>query len=368
MSCHAESNPFRRPCLLQRRQILKRLDVDTEVLSSPDKYRATSRFTDPGSKADLLTSLPDDADGICEVAKRQTIHHNLRAHFGIPASEWKAMASVWPPKMEAILETLESIDPHNLRDPRPPPRRIVGACMLESHLLAGMLRYRGIPVRVRAGYFRNIRSDGDHILDFWERTSREKGVMAALLRKDPEAWSRMNRSYTRRQNEIDHHIEHWICEYWDRRARRWRLLDANNTFLKAHSNVETGFRLSPRYFERAPEAWRRMRRTPGFNPDQYYEEPHDGRSHIRSQLLWDFFSLLNHDIAGVGESSDRTTRFIKKRKYSDTPADELQELDGMADLMSRDPSVRELAAFYRTSRTLRVVEADGDPYCFLNDG
>jgi len=336
-------------------------------VTASDRYRSPSRFTDPRSKASLLTAVPDDVDGICEVAKRQTIHHNLRPYFGIPSSEWKAMARVWPPRLESILAAIETVDPHNLEDSRPPRQRVVGACMLESHFLAGLLRYRGIPIRVRAGYFRNIRAKRDHVVDFWERTSREKGVMANLLRKNPAAWRWRNRAYTRRQNEIDHHIEHWICEYWDPRQRKWRLLDANNTFLKAHSDIETGFRLSPRYFERAAEAWRRMRRTPDFNPDQYFEEPQDGRSHIRSQLLWDFFSLLNHDIAGFDASSNRAMQFIKKRTYAKTPASELRELDRLALLMSRSPSVDELADFYRESPTLGVVGAEKDPYCFVSD-
>lgn len=333
-------------------------------MGASTRYLATSRFTDPGSKVPLLVALPSDVDGICEVAKGQTIHHNLRPYFGIPSSEWKTMARVWPPKLEAILETLETVNPHNLRDFRPPRQRIVGACMLESHFLAGLLRYRGIPVRVRAGYFRNIRGNRDHVVDFWEKASREKGVMGDLLRRNPEAWKRQNRAYTRRQNEIDHHIEHWICEYWDPGRRKWTLLDANNTFLEAHSGIRTGFRLSPRYFEHAAEAWRRMRRTPEFNPDRYFEDPQDGRSHIRSQLLWDFFSLLNHDIAGIDEPSGQSMHFIRKRKYNEMKAAELLELDKMASLMSRDATVRQLAEFYRVSPTLGVVAAKKDSYCF----
>jgi hypothetical protein len=336
-------------------------------VNESEQYLGPSRFTNPGSKATLVSSvLPNDVDGICEVAKRQTIHHNLRPYFGIPSSEWPTMARVWPPRMEAVLGALEAREPHNLRDPRPPRQRIVGACMLESHFFAGLLRHQGIPVRVRAGYFRNIRENGDHIVDFWEAVSREKGVMRDLLDRDPRAWRRQSRAYTRKQNEIDHHIEHWICEYWDPGRRNWRLLDANNTFLWAHSGIRTGFRLPSRYFEHAADAWFRMRRGSDFNPDQYFEEPQDGRSHIRSQLLWDFFNLLNHDIAGIDEPSGPSMRFIKARKYSETGADELRELDQMATLMSRNPSVRELVEFYRTSPTLGAVEAEKDPYRFVS--
>ncbi len=71
--------------------------------------------------------------------------------------------------------------------------------MSESHLLAGLLRYRDIPVRIRAGYFKDVYTKEDHLVTFWEKNSLAKGVAADLYREDPERWREVNHEYTRNQ-------------------------------------------------------------------------------------------------------------------------------------------------------------------------
>lgn len=327
-------------------------------------YSAFSRFTDPGDSTFMLEQVPDDVIEICTIARGQTIHHNLLPYYGVPKSAWKTMPRVWPPHMPNILRTLHDTPPHTLYDSRPATQRIIGACMLESHLLASLLRYRAIPVRIRAGYFRNIRTNDPHIVRFWEQVLREKGRMSELFKQAPQRWQEEVNAYTHKKNIIDHHIEHWICEYWDERQKQWRLLDANNVFLKAHSDIDVDFHLPKEYFEHAWEAWQRMRSADEFNPEQYAEEPQDGRSHIRSQLLWDFFSLLNHDIAGIDDPSDTVRHFIKGQTYEGTSSQEVRELDVLASLLAQNPPVKELVALYRSSPTLRIASMEQDRYSF----
>ena len=81
-----------------------------------------------------------------------------------------------------------------------------------------------------------------------------------------------------------------------------------------------------------------MRSTEDFNPEQYQEYPQDGRSHIRSKLLLDFFCLLNHDMAGFDDQSGAVMEFIKRKTYADTTPEELEELDMLASLLSQNPS------------------------------
>src|SRR5262245_1201309 len=115
--------------------------------------------------------------------------------------------------------------------------------MLESQLLAGVLGCRAVTGRIRAGYVRIMRANGLHIVSFWEHVARDKGFMGDLLQADPHEWQAAMHAYTRTKNAIDHHIEHWICVYWDERQAQWRLLDANDVFLKAHSDIDIGFHL-----------------------------------------------------------------------------------------------------------------------------
>jgi hypothetical protein len=142
------------------------------------------------------------------------------------------------------------------------------------------------------------------------------------------------------------------------------------------SDIEVGFHLPRDYFEYAHEAWNKMRATEDFNPDRYAEWPQDGRSHIRSQLLWDFYSLLNHDIAGYDkrawpeEGSTTEERevyaFVKEKNFEELSPEELEELDALAMLLSSDSGIEELEPFYRDSETLQIPTMATDPYSYLS--
>jgi len=339
-------------------------------------YLSNSRFTDPGEKAYMLETLPQEPLEIASVAEHLTVHHNLLPHYRLPKSEWKKMRAVWPPRTEDVLRALEETGPGNLEGTRGIEERIRSACMLESHLLAGMLRFRQVPTRLRAGYFKDVYTDEERLVEFWEEVSRQKGVAQQLLEEDPERWRDEIHEHTLQQVEANKHVEHWVAEYWDSACQCWRILDANTAFLDAMSGIKVTYHLPRRHFEYAFESWMKMRTDPGFNPDQYAEWPQDGYSHIRSQLLWDFYSLLNHDIAGYdnsqwpeeGELTDerRTYAFVKERQWEDLSPSELHELDALAELLATDPSIDELVSFYRSSPALQFASIEADPYSFLN--
>jgi hypothetical protein len=235
--------------------------------------------------------------------------------------------------------------------------------VLESHFLAGLLRHRGHRVRIRVDYFKNIRRDAEHVVAFWEQVMREKGVQEDLLERDPEQWRETVNAFSQRQNDVDHHIEHWICELWDEEAAEWRLLDANDEFLRAHSGLEVDFFLAHDHFEYAHEGWFRIR-SGDCEPDQYREDEQDGRSHARSQLLWDMSSLLNHDAAGIDDPDGRDYAFIKRQSYEETSEAELDALDELASLLAAG-SVDELADFYRATPELRLEGAERDRHMLV---
>jgi hypothetical protein len=319
---------------------------------------ALSRFTDPAEFAAILAELPDDARAIASLAQAQTIHHNLLPHFGVGRDLWPSLPRVWPPRLDAILRALSDAPPHRLSVARRLEQRVVGACVLESHFLAGLLRHRGHRVRIRVGYFKNIRTRPEHVVAFWERVMREKGIEAELLERDPDLWRETMNAYSQRQNDLDHHIEHWICELWDH--GRWRLLDANTDFLRAHSGLEVDAFLSPDHFEYAHEGWLRIRSNQ-CDPDQYREDEQDGRSHARSQLLWDFAGLLNHDGAGLDQPNGRDHAFIKRQAYEETTPAELAALDELASLLAAG-RFEQLAEFYWATPALRLEAAESDPH------
>jgi hypothetical protein len=241
------------------------------------------------------------------------MHHNLAAARGLPAERF---ARVWPPALPDVLDAGVPV---------------LGACVLESYLLAGLLRFRGFEVRVRAGYFRGIRGDAGHVVEFWRRVAAGKD-------REPDD------AYTHAQNEVDHRIEHWACEVVEDRG--WTVIDANTDFLREHSGFDVPVRLPRPHFELAEEAWRELRA--GAPPARYAEEPGKGVEHVRRQLLFDFFSLLNHDLANVDSISCGDETY-----------------GAVADLTARDPGVDELVAFYRASPELRLASLELDPYSLV---
>lgn len=308
----------------------------------------------------MLADVPADPRAIASLAQAQTIHHNLLPHFGVRPDLWASLTRVWPPRLQAILRALSEVPPRTLSVARPPEQRVVAGCVLESHFLAGLLRHRGHRVRIRVGYFKNIREQPEHAVAFWERVMRDKGIEAELLERDPDLWGETVNAYSQRQNDVDHHIEHWICELWDDETRSWRLLDANVDFLRAHSGLDVDVFLSPDYFEYAHEGWLRIR-ADQCDPDRYREDEQDGRSHARSQLLWDFAGLLNHDGAGLDQPNGRDYAFIKQQKYDETAPAELVALDELASLLAAE-RFEQLAEFYWATPALRLEAAERDPH------
>lgn len=334
--------------------------------SSKKTYMTSSSQTALNNYDELIHNLPNDPLAIAEIASKQMIHHNNLQSFNIPKDDPK-IRTPFPPQLTNILSVLDSIEPYELSINRLPKKRLVGACVSESYFLTGLLRNKGIPARVRAGYFKNINQHPSHIIAFWEEVARYRGFNAQLLKEDPDAWKKNQNTYTQSQIDADHHIEHWICEYWNEEKQEWILLDANKDFLRLSSNIEVDYELPKDYYEFAHEAWLSMRADSDYNPDKHNEYPQDGRSHIRSQLLADFYSLLNHDISPYSNIDIPSREFVKKRTFDELSESELIELDKLANLLSQNPPINKLIEFHRNSETLKINSALLDSYSFVSN-
>jgi len=188
------------------------------------------------------------------------------------------------------------------------------------------------------------------------------------LEEDSIAWKEDQNAYTQSQIDADHHIEHWICEYWNEENQKWILLDANKDFLRLSSKIEVDFELPKEYFEYAHEAWINMRANSEYNPEMHAEYPQDGKSHIRSQLLVDFYNLLNHDISCYSNIDLPSKKFVKQKTYKELSNQELSELDDLSDLISQNPSISQLIKFYNESKTLKINSAQMDVFSFVSAG
>lgn len=340
------------------------------VMSCSTESTQNTYYTQPSSQINqkgyekILNTLPYDPLEITAVASKQTIHHNSLAYFEVPQDTSRNVFTPWPPTFEKLLGKIEAVEPYQLSLERSKEDRIIGGCVSESYFLAGLLRYRNIPVRVRAGYFKNTNGNTQHFIDFWEEVAKYRGFNSQLLIDDPVAWKKNQNAYNQRQLDADHSIEHWICEYWNEEKGKWILLDANKDFLKLSSGIDIGYELPNEYFEYAHEAWIGMRSDSDYNVAKHEEYPQDGRSHIRSQLINDFYNLLNHDMPGYSGLDSASRSFVKRKTYEEVTDIELQDLDALAGLLSQNPSVPELLDFYNNTPTLRIASAEKDQYTF----
>ncbi|WP_303318526.1 SUMF1/EgtB/PvdO family nonheme iron enzyme [Flavivirga abyssicola] len=154
----------------------------TENDSVPDFYRQYSSFTNPGEYAYLYKNLPDSLPELCKLIKSQFIHPYAelpKYSDSIPKERWKEAEKY--PTVKSILEGLLSYDPQGLIENRKLGDRLILTCRQNAILLASILKYRGIPTRVRVGHATYL------IPDF--------------------------------------HVSHVICEVWNKNENRWMLVD-----------------------------------------------------------------------------------------------------------------------------------------------
>lgn len=152
---------------------------DTMLL---DFYRQYSEFTDPGAYKYLYAGLPDALPELCRLIKSQFIHPYAELpaiREQIPRQRWNEMFNFT--NVQEILKGLLLHDSTGLVINRAPADRLILGCRTYALLLASILKYRGIPARLRYGH-------ADYIIP-------------------------------------DFHTSHTICEIWNEKQSRWMLVD-----------------------------------------------------------------------------------------------------------------------------------------------
>lgn len=323
-------------------------------------YLEYGRLTDPQENEYMLKNLPDDLQEMCDVANVQSVHHTMLSQWKIPRSERRLTFA--DHDIKDILDTLKVKGDGTLSIDRKLQDRIFGACTKESIFSTSMLRAKGIPARIRVGYLTNLYK-GDKAIEFWRNVNK-------YANKTPVD-SVVFDQYTLYMKEVNKSIEHWVTEYWDERSKTWRILDIRPEYLRSYG-LDVGYHLPDQYFELACEAWQKIN-TPEFINDAYSEGEKDGKTHIRYQMLLDFYSLLNHEVPGVFDDNGKDVtqqddnqefRFLSK-KYSELSTLEIDELNNLAALLESQPAVKDLLKFYENSTTLRINSVENDPYSYV---
>jgi len=142
-----------------------------------------SRYTDLGNYKVHFHDLPKSVEDLCQLVKALLIHPVARYRYEdqIPTDrldEDSKFSSV-----QEMLTTLLARNANLLDLSRKPSERLILSCRFHSILLASLLKYIGIPCRVRAGF----------------ATYLVKGKF----------------------------IDHWVCEVWDSEDTKWKIVDSD---------------------------------------------------------------------------------------------------------------------------------------------
>lgn len=153
--------------------------VDTSLLSFYCQY---SSFTNPGEYEYLYENLPDSLAELCDLIKSQFIHPYAelpKYKEQLPKERWSEMFQY--SSVKSILKGLQSYDSSGIVKNRMPENRLILGCQQNAILLASIMKYRGIPARVRSGH-------ANYIMQGF-------------------------------------HISHTVCEVWNEKEMRWMLVD-----------------------------------------------------------------------------------------------------------------------------------------------
>ncbi|HEX2920484.1 MAG TPA: hypothetical protein VHO50_04880, partial [Bacteroidales bacterium] len=145
-------------------------------------YKQYSSYTDPGEYAYLFKNLPDSLPELCRVIKSQIIHPFAELpNYGEQISKERSNEYTKYPTVKSVLEGLLAYNSSGLVIDRKPEDRLVLICQQNAISLASILKFRGIPTRVRYGF--------------------APYLMPGF------------------------HANHVICEVWNEKESRWILVD-----------------------------------------------------------------------------------------------------------------------------------------------
>jgi hypothetical protein len=195
-------------------------------------YRTQSPITEPGEYVGLFNDVPHDVSGLCRIARGLIFPIDAEELYGykIPEDRRREVDTRY---VEEMLARIIELDDGTLSEPRVPENRFVGCDRDRTVLLCAILRYQGVPARIRDGF-------ATYISGF----------------------------------DLGFIVRHIALEYWNVDEQRWCLVDpGQDDVLVAHNNIQFDPTDIPRdQFMAAGKVWQ-MCRTGKAKPDSFGEFP-----------------------------------------------------------------------------------------------
>lgn len=279
-------------------------------------YRAFSQFTYPGFYEErLLRDLPTDIGQAGRLVKQQVIHGltlaasregeqvNLVSGDIREVPWYRQGEDGYFPTAAAILAELYRRDPRGFVPDRAVENRLVITCRFVALLMASLLKARGIPARVRAGYAPYIRSDGMET--------------------------------------------HWITQYWHLPEERWITIDADASSKERSFDP---FDMAPETFHFGAASWLAVREGRQ-DANLYLMGGRSALENLARMLFFDFHALMNNEIP-----YDQAPVFTAV-DFNTGEQEKLQALDALARLMLEpEEHFSQLQHIWETNRDFRRLK------------
>ena len=270
---------------------------ETELV---DFYLQYSTYTDPGEYAYLYEELPDSLEELCSLIKSQFIHPYAelqRYKEQIPRERWNESYDY--PTVESILEGLTSLDPRGFVSDRKPADRLILGCQEWAIVLASVMKYRGIPTRVRCGH-------------------------AAYIRPG-------------------FNLSHTICEVWNEKKHCWILVDPGFSMVDFDRDK----------FEFSYESWNKMQNGELDLSKYGFPGRYPGDASIIGKISPDLAAILGTEYPVNHYAPILDVVFDPTRELT---ADHIEMLNHVCELMkSLDAgSIRKLQLIYEGSPEIQV--------------
>lgn len=272
-------------------------EVDKTML---DFYRHYGVYTNPGEYDSLYKNLPDSLTELCKMIKAQLIHPDadLPLYRDLIPPERNREDEKYP-TVKSILGGLMAYNSAGLINERKPEQRLILSCRYHAILLASILKYRGIPVRVRYGFAHYLYPG--------------------------------------------YHIYHVICEVWNDREHRWMLVDPDRQMVD----------FSREQFEFAGDVWLRYKQKK-LDPYTYGVPEWWGAHPILSVLCHDLAAVLGNEYVYWNQPP---ICHDPEMNVKSTPSDQVEILNKFAALLQNpDNELQELQLIYDKYKYLQFCK------------
>lgn len=291
--------------------------MDNKIL---DHYLKFGPYTNPGCYQGVLKrNLPNDIRQTGLLVRKQLIHRvvlkernsgsNTDLKYGdMTKVPWYRQCEddIFPTAAAMLAEIYRRDERGFIMDRREKDRLVV-TCRFVSILMASILKSKGIPCRVRAGFASYFRIS------------------------------------------VGKSTDHWINQYWEKKQHRWVTIDIDGS-LEDYLSFDP-YNIPRGVFDFSADSWLAVRE--GKIDGKHFRDTvgYEGLITIGWELFHDFHCLMNNEIIyqqGPEYAWGRMDKLTEK---------ELKEIDKLAYLMQRpDENFDELKKIWNTNRKFRLLK------------